>query len=264
MSVSRAPSLYSLLRDIMSLVRPLLCASFCALAPSAVAQSVASAATINYRISGIVTAFGGNPVENAEITLLRDGAIRQSALSGVDGRFSLGELSAGKATVQVRHLGYEQRNTNITVGAEAKPTYVEILLQEVPQKLEEVMVKSDEHGRLRDFAAHKAHPSNFGRYFDRSDIRKRNPAYASELLRTIPGVQVQASSFGGNTVRIRGCMPLLWVDGARVPGAELDDVTRPSEIAGIEFYSSNAGIPPEYMDRNNGACGIIVVWSKSQ
>src|SRR5258708_3194757 len=227
MLVSRAPSLYSLLRDTMSLVRPLLCASLCALAPSAVAQSVTSAATLNYRISGMVTAFGGSPVEKAEITLLRDGAIRQSAYSGVDGRFILGELSAGKATLQVRHLGYEQRNMNINVGAEAKPTYVEVLLQEVPQKLEEVMVKSDEQGRLREFAEHKHHPSNFGRYFDRGDIRKRNPAYASELFRTIPGVQVQASSFGGNTIRVRGCMPLLWVDGAKVPGAELDEVARP-------------------------------------
>src|SRR6266513_62049 len=128
MQVSRAPSLYQPLRDIMSILRPLLCASLCALAPSAVAQTVTSAATVNYRITGIVTAFGGNPVEKAEITLLRDGANRQSAFSGVDGRFTLGELSAGKANLQVRRLGYEQRNMNINVGDEAKPTYVEILL----------------------------------------------------------------------------------------------------------------------------------------
>ena len=141
---------------------------------------------------------------------------------------------------------------------------MEVQLRELPQKLEEVLVKSDEQGRLRDFSEHKRVPNNFGHYFDRSDIRKRNPSFASELFRTIPGVQVQASPFGGNTVRVRGCQPLVWVDGQRAQGAELDDVARPSDIAGIEFYSSNAGIPPEYMDRNNAACGIIIVWTKSR
>jgi hypothetical protein len=249
----------------MSFIRPLLCCvSLCAVASSTGAQGVASAATESYRVTGIVTDASGDPVDNAEITLLTAGVAQQVGKSGVDGRFGLGDFPAGKATLQVRRLGYEQRDLNITIGAESKPAFVEVLLQELPQKLEEVMVKADEHGRLREFAEHKRHPNNFGRYFDRSDIRKRNPSFASELFRTVPGIQIQASSFGGNTVRVRGCQPLLWMDGQRVPGAELDEVARPSDIAGIEIYSSNAGIPAEYMDRNNRACGIIVVWSKSQ
>ncbi|MFN2603686.1 MAG: carboxypeptidase regulatory-like domain-containing protein [Gemmatimonadaceae bacterium] len=248
----------------MSLIRPLLCASLCAVAPAAVAQSVASAATINYRIIGIVTNSGGEPIDNAEVSLIAGGVIKLVSASGTDGRFTLAEYPAGKAMLQIRRLGYEQRNINIDVGADSRPTSVAVVLKELPQKLEEVMVKSDERGRLRQFAEHRGVPNNFGRYFDRADIRKRNPAYASEMFRTIPGVQVQASNFGGNTVRVRGCRPLLWVDGQRVPATELDDVARPSDIAGLEFYPSNAGIPAEYMDRDNGACGIIVVWSKSQ
>src|SRR5260221_14745846 len=123
MLVSRAPSLYSLLRDSMSLIRPLLCcASLCVLARPAVAQSVASAATSNYRISRIVTAFGGNPVDQAEITLLRDGAIRQSAFSGVDGRFILGELSAGKAGVPAPRLCFVPRKKKKKARAGAKTT----------------------------------------------------------------------------------------------------------------------------------------------
>lgn len=249
----------------MSFIRPFLCGvSLCAAAPPMLAQVVASAQAASYHVGGIVTDGGGDPVNNVEITLLSAGVPHQVTATGADGHFSLGDFSAGKATLQVRRLGYEERKLNISIGADSKPTYVEVLLTELPQKLEEVMVKSDEQGRLRDFAEHKREPNNFGRYFDRGEIRKRNPAFASELLRTIPGVQVQASSFGGNTVRVRGCQPLVWVDGQRVPGAELDDVARPSDIAGIEFYASNAGIPPEYMDRQNAACGIIIVWTKSR
>ena len=248
----------------MSALRPLFCcALLCALASPVIGQT-AAITPIEYRVSGIVRDGNGNALDNAEVSLLTGDIIRVVVPSKGDGQFSLGNFSAGKAMLQIRRVGYEQRNVNITVGADQKPTFVEIVLHEIPQKLEEVLVKADEQGRLRQFAEHKAEPNNFGHYFDRSDIRKRNPLYASEMFRTVAGVQLQASSGGGNTVRIRGCRPLLWMDGQRVPGAELDEVARPSDIAGMEFYSSNAGIPPEYMDRENGACGIIVVWSKSQ
>jgi hypothetical protein len=50
----------------------------------------------------------------------------------------------------------------------------------------------------------------------------------------------------------------------RAPGAELDDVARPSDVAGMEIYPSNAGLPPEYQDRNNRMCGAIIVWTKNQ
>jgi hypothetical protein len=264
MPVPKAPSFNQLLRDKMSIPRPLLCcASLCALASSAIAQTATTTPT-EYRVSGIVRDGSGNALDNAEVSLLTGGIIRIVVPSKGDGQFSLGNFTAGKAMLQVRRVGYEQRNFNITIGADQKPTYLEIVLSEIPQKLEEVLVKADEEGRLRQFAEHKAEPNNFGRYFDRSDIRKRNPLYASEMFRTVAGVQIQASSGGGNTVRIRGCRPLLWMDGQRVPGAELDEVARPSDIAGMEFYPSNAGIPAEFMDRENGACGIIVVWSKSQ
>jgi hypothetical protein len=249
----------------MSLIRPLLwCMSFCAVASPALAQDPQVAPTYNYRVSGIVKDGRGNALENAEVTLLYDGVIKMVMSSDADGRFSLGEHPTGKARLQVRRLGYEQRNMDFKIGGESKPSFLEVVLVEIPQKLEEILVKSDEGGRLREFAAHKAERSNFGYYFDRGEIRKRNPQYASELFRTVPGVQVRATAGGGNTVRVRDCMPLLWMDGVRVPGAELDEVARPSDIAGVEFYSSNAGIPPEFMDRNNGACGIIIVWSKSQ
>jgi hypothetical protein len=249
----------------MSFIRPLLWSvSLCAAASPTIAQNPEATATSTYRVSGIVVDRDGNPLANAEVTLLTGGVIRVVIPSGEDGRFNLGSHTAGKATLQVRRLGYEQRNMNLKIGDDSKATFAEIVLVELPQKLEEVLVKSDEQGRLREFAAHRAERNNFGYYFDRSEIRKRNPAYASELFRVVPGVQVRATAGGGNTVRVRGCMPLLWMDGQRVPGAELDEVARPSDIAGVEFYSSNAGIPAEFMDRDNGACGIIVVWSKSQ
>jgi hypothetical protein len=228
------------------------------------AGQISAVSTPSYTVAGIVADGGGNGIDKAEVTISTDKTVLQAVTTGPDGRFSLGSFPAGNATLHVRRIGYEQQDMKITIGGSGHSDAIQVLLRELPQKLEEVLVKSDEEGRLKEFYDHKNKRNNFGRYFDRAEIRKQNPSYASELLRSVPGTQVQASSLGGNLIRMRGCRPLVWVDGQRSPGAELDEVTRPADIAGLEVYSSNAGIPAEYMDRNNGACGIIVVWTKSQ
>src|SRR5438132_4544 len=69
---------------------------------------------------------------------------------------------------------------------------------------------------------------------------------------------------GRLTVRVRRCQPTVWVDGQRIPGAELDDVIQPNDIGGIEFYPSSSGIPPQYLDPSNRLCGLILVWTRSQ
>jgi hypothetical protein len=56
---------------------------------------------------------------------------------------------------------------------------------------------------------------------------------------------------------------MIWVDDQRVPGAELDELIVPSEIAAIEFYPSSAGIPAQYLERGNRLCGLILVWTKT-
>ncbi len=250
--------------DEMSHVRSVICGIciFAGATPAIGQNSATSSPT--FGVTGVVTDAGGNGIDKAEITLSSDKAVLQSVTTGPDGRFSLGSFSPGNATLHVRRIGYEQQDMRIAIGSGGHSNSIPVLLRELPQKLEEVLVKSDEEGRLREFYDHKNKRNNFGKYFDRAEIRKQNPSYASELLRSVPGTQVQASSLGGNLIRMRGCRPLVWIDGQRIPGAELDEVTRPADIAGLEVYSSNAGIPAEYMDRNNGACGIIVVWTKSQ
>src|SRR5260221_5888017 len=135
MSVHTTPSLNRSLRDNMSVLRPLLCcASLCALASPAIAQT-STITPMEYRVSGIVRDGSGNALDNAEVSLLTGGIIRIVVPSKGDGQFNLGNFTAGKAMLQIRRVGYEKRNFNITIGADQKPTYVEIVLHEIPQKL---------------------------------------------------------------------------------------------------------------------------------
>ena len=83
------------------------------------------------------------------------------------------------------------------------------------------------------------------------------------MLRTIAGASL-SSDRAGNRILLRNCKPMVWVDGMRAPGAELNDVARPTDVAGLEVYPSSAGLPPQYQDRNNRMCGAIVVWTRNQ
>jgi hypothetical protein len=76
-------------------------------------------------------------------------------------------------------------------------------------------------------------------------------------------VTLSASGRVGNTLRIRGCPPLVWIDGVRIPNTQIDEVVTPSDVAAVEIYSSFAGIPAQYFDRS-ATCGTILVWSRAK
>lgn len=114
---------------------------------------------------------------------------------------------------------------------------------------------------LRAFYA-RERAGGMGYYIDEQRMDALQPATASEALRVVPGVVlVHPARALGTQVRIRGCAPLIWIDGQRVVGAELDEVARAADVAAMEVYSSQAGVPAAYADRT-ATCGTILVWSR--
>src|SRR5688572_1957638 len=142
---------------------------------------------------------------------------------------------------------------------------LDIMLKPRPADLEDVLIEANanDQSRLREFNEHRAQRNSYAKFYDQAEIRKRGSTDASELFRSLPGITIKAANTGGNTIRIRGCQPMVWLDGQRVPGAELDEVITPGDIGGIEFYTSTAGTPAQYMERTNRACGTVLVWTKN-
>lgn len=235
---------------------PLVAAQNAGTSPSAKAPA--------YQVTGIVRDSARAPVPEAEVAVIDSTVVRKQVVTSPDGRFVVGDLAAGRYAIRVRRLGYAPRTVDVSVDSAGQGTVIEIVLTPVPAQLEEVLVNPTTSGRLREFYAHRQQRQSFARFLELADIRRLAPASPSELFRTVPGVTIRAAAGGGNTVRIRGCQPTVWVDGQRIPGAELDEVVQPMDIGGIEFYPSSAGIPPQYLDPTNRLCGLILVWTRSQ
>jgi len=201
------------------------------------------------------------PVPNAELQLARTGEPKLTIRAGADGRFSFPGVADGQVEISVRRLGYRARSLSVDIGAEREARALEILLDAISNQLEEVNVIG-QNSRLREFYQRRKQRSA-GRFFTQQEIEKLAPRFSSDLFRTVPGAALRTARVG-SAIRLRGCRPKVWIDGIPIRDVELDEVMTPSEIAGLEVYSSAVGIPPEYMDHTSQTCGAILVWTRLQ
>jgi carboxypeptidase family protein len=215
-----------------------------------------------YVVKGIVTDTVGQPIGGAEIMLSDATEGARSVRSQVDGRFEFRGVRAVPVAVRARRLGYRALSGPVRLRPDTAPLLI-FVLQAVPIDIEGVVVRGtsdDSKGRLTEFYQHKAQ-HRFGYFLERADIERRSPAYVSELLRQLRGVQLSPAATLGNTVRLRGCRPMIWLNGLRIPDAELDEVAHPDEVEALEIYVSMTGMPARLVDLV-GKCGAIVIWTR--
>ncbi|HEV7839398.1 MAG TPA: carboxypeptidase regulatory-like domain-containing protein, partial [Gemmatimonadaceae bacterium] len=227
------------------------------------AQEPRTARGVEPTVAGIVKDEGGLPISDAEVGILGGQRLLVFVNTGPDGKFLLTGLPRGMVPLRIRRLGYAMQSLDVDTRIPSSAA-LDIVLKIVAGELEEVTIAANEQAKLREFYEHRSQRGSFGRFLLQNEIRKLGPVNPSDLFRTVPGVVLQTASSAGNVLRVRGCQPMVWVDGQRVPGAELDEVIHPSEIAAIEFYPSNAGLPAQYLERGNRLCGSVLVWTRSQ
>jgi hypothetical protein len=218
-----------------------------------------------YSVVGVVAQESGVPIPEAEVWLVVADTRVSAARSGENGHFLVAADVNGPSRLMIRRLGYRARQVPLEFPRDTINALL-IMLEATPQRLPSVDVAADgdEIGDwLRDFNERRK-ANRFGRFFTRDAIRKSGKQQASELLRTTPGVSLTAARRFGNVVRMRGCAfaPLIWLDGIRLPHTEFDEVAKPEDIAGLEVYTSTAGVPAEFTDRSNSGCGTIVIWTR--
>ncbi|HEY9226442.1 MAG TPA: carboxypeptidase regulatory-like domain-containing protein [Gemmatimonadaceae bacterium] len=229
-----------------------------------------------YRLVGTVVAPSGNPVAGADVSIVQGDSAARRVSSDSAGTFQFDNLTVRSLTLRVRRLGFEPQVLDVHVAKTGRVAKVTVTLDPAVARLETVIVddtvtKVPPNPRLVGFNE-RLKTNSFAHFVTPEMLAKMRPQHASEALRELPGVITRpATGRIGNIVRLRGCGthgvssekvgPLVWLDGVRLVGAEIDEVTQGMDIAAIEVYNSFAGVPAQYFDRT-AVCGTILVWTK--
>lgn len=215
---------------------------------------------------------------------------RTIALSDEHGAFRVPGVrvhGAAENVLSVHRIGYEPWEVRFPMEADRRELEFDIALRPLAYQLPAILTEVERDlladRRLQGFRERR--DAGFGHFFTYRDLEVINPQYLSEVVRRVPGVFV---SIGGapigvdaegrmigaetNIIMHRGgagagapgtgreCAPNVFVDGLRVRSTDLDLMTTPDRVVGMEVYTSIADVPPEY-NVGNSRCGVIVVWT---
>lgn len=227
-------------------------------------------------IAGTVTATDGTPLGLARIAVMGGKTV---TLTRDDGRFQVVGLSPGVQTIQVMKIGYGVILLPVEVRA-GETVRVQVSLAVVPVPLSPVEVEADRGGGLtpamRGFEERRARGS--GHFLNRREIARMQARLFTDLLRRVPGVQIQPmpGPFGtGEMVRMaratgvmgaRACPVLFYVNGSPFPvtgDIPINFYIDPDEVVAVEIYSGMSQIPPQFNSNLlNARCGVIVIWTR--
>jgi hypothetical protein len=239
----------------------------CAAARSGSAQQAPAAAGAGarlYHVVGTVADDSGTPLDQAGVMVLDRDTVIRSTRTDREGHFRFERLPSPHIVLWVRRLSYRPKTLAVDASEESGLATAFVKLDVVVDTLTAVDVNAageEDDPRLAAFRQRQQH-SKFGYFIGPDQLADQNPEHPSDALRSVPGVVVRPAGIG-NIVRIRGCQPLVWVDGMRQPAAEIDDIASGPDVLAIEVYKSNVGVPAEFTDRD-ATCGTVLVWLKNR
>jgi hypothetical protein len=208
----------------------------------------------------------GKPIGIGTVTLLTRDNIPQVRIStDTAGAFLLSAARPGSYRLGAERLGFITTISPPLTLSARDTLDVEFRLSTRAVVLEPLVVTSKRRraGPLADFDE-RAKQRRFGTFVTRADIEQRQPFTTTDLLRTIPGVQLIPRALGGgHHVRMRDCAPVVYIDGVhvRLLGMTIDDLISVHSLEGIEVYRGAAEAPAVYTVHNPG-CGVILLWSR--
>jgi len=212
----------------------------------------------------------GRPVAAASIGVV--GAARRTQTDEL-GYFSLPEVLPGDHVLEIEHLGFEPIDQLVSIVAD-RTVDVNVQLSADPIALEPLVVTAlrDRRLEIRGFYERRtwAERTGLGEMLDEEAISRRSPARVSNILREMPGLEIACSGSRQCQIRSRGagCDQVnVYVNGQLTLGEgrrdplSIDELVRPSEIAGLEVYTGAGQVPAEFSGVS-GRCGAIVIWTK--
>lgn len=223
-------------------------------------------------VAGTVTGIRDTPLGNARIRVLGTDI---SAESKSDGSYRLAGVSEGHHTLEVRMLGYATGNLpfDLVKGGSVQLA-VSLIAAAVPLDTVKVLATAGMTPAMRGFEERRHRGA--GKFFTRSDITKMQARNFTDILRRVPGMQIQTvnSVFGSSDVvrspRIAGgfnnrtCPMMFYINGAPFPINQdytINQFVSTDDVAAVEVYSGSSEIPPQFNTGMASApCGVVLIW----
>ncbi|AHG91766.1 TonB-dependent receptor plug [Gemmatirosa kalamazoonensis] len=210
------------------------------------------------RLTGTVRDDKGHPIGHARVIVL--GIEGRGATTSETGAFVLDSLPSGTWTMEARAIG--RRPTRAVAQLSTRRVAdVQFAMPKYAQSLDRVVVVGKMSVATRELTeALERTRMHGGTLITPDQIERRNPLYPSDLLRTVPGMQVLPGQFG-NVIRGRGrCTPTVYLDGMPIQdGAnDIDQLVPAADVMAVEVYRGIVA-PVEYA---GGGCGTVLLWTK--
>lgn len=218
------------------------------------------------RLAGVVRSMTGAVVPGARVTVW---GTPEEVTTGAEGQFSLAGLPAGTQTMDVRAIGFRPAlvPVDLLVG-DAAANRVAVTLERTPPMLDTARVLATfDYALARTGFAERRRMAS-GQFIDRATIERRNPIATTDLLSLVNGIRVWPLPQGHGVLMQNfigePCIPDLYIDKVVYSGGgmEIDQLTSPESIAGIEVYTRGPQMPLEFTPTTSGGCGAIVIWTR--
>ena len=203
----------------------------------------------------------GTPIREAEARVNNQFARTDSL-----GRASLVEVDQ-TASVTVRKLGYAPRSIDLAGVTAADP--LRVVLVELLVEVDGMVISALRHPFVEGFDRRRR--QGIGAFITPRQVEERRASVSSDLFRQLPMVQLVRLPGGGTGLRFptilsirrssEDCVPMLWLDGQRAPGLEIDEI-RAGDILAIEIYRGASTVPADFATGGRTQCGAIVIWTK--
>ena len=228
-------------------------------------------------IGEVRDALTDRPVVAAAVSVVGGTAVAETNRQG---RFILSGVPVGVHELAVRHLGYATLAHTVAV-LRGVTTEVEIGLAPQPVEMAPIVAVATRSRRLevKGFYERKYWGELIGgaTFLTEADIERRRPIFVSHMIADEPGIRLgncglrrtncQLVNIRASSRMAGGCPVKFYLDGTPVRGLggrrgeSIDDLVRPTEIAGIEIYVSASSLAAEF-GGSASQCGVVAIWTK--
>ncbi len=223
----------------------------------------------------------GKPITDALVILLEKEKIYATSIVDTAGMFFFTNVEIEEFNIWTKRMGYAQIKTGPFQLTKLDILNLVIKMEATDIIMSEIIVDEKAMDAYLDKVGFESRKHGTGTYLSYKDIMKKPFVTSLDVLKTIPFVIVNTlngdtriysaryawqGSINQNVAEDAKLITTsgldVYIDGAYEEDHNGIRMLNPHEIAGIEFYKSQAFTPLQYVFPHRGKTGVLVIWTK--